>query len=127
MLSEEHNWSHNQVVKVDGVIGLKGSLVALVQHGDALLAGAVGCAYYLSGLQQAVFPVADGILGGVDQLFVELGVAHQQFFDQIAAVFLVENGEAGFKAQGFDLGADYGQAQIMKGADGEAGAIFFAQ
>ena len=40
---------------------------------------------------------------------------------------MVEYREAGFKAQGFDLGANNSQAEVVKGGDGEAFAICFAQ
>ncbi len=54
-------------------------------------------------------------------------MTHQQFFNQLAAVFLVENGKAGAEAQGFDLGANNGQAKVVEGGDCEAFAVFFAQ
>ena len=59
------------------------------------------------GFQQGIFPVGDSVLRRVDQLFIQLRMAHQQLFQQVAAIFLVENREARLKAQGSDLAADY--------------------
>ena len=48
--SEQHDGGHDQVVEVDGVVGFERALVAFVEHGDGLLAGAVGGAYGLAWL-----------------------------------------------------------------------------
>ncbi len=64
---------------------------------------------------------------GVDELFVEFGVANEEFFDEVAAVFLVENGEAGFESEGFDFAADNGEAEVVKGGDGESFAFGFSE
>ena len=52
LLPEQHDWRHYQVIKVYGVVGFECSLVAFIEHGYALLAGAVGGAYCLAGFEQ---------------------------------------------------------------------------
>ena len=118
---EEFQGAAEEVVKVDGGVGLQGVLVALVGAGDDLLevvaavgADGLGGEAFILGAGDGAEDAAGGVLFGIDGEFL------QAAFDDGELVVVVIDDEAAGDLDGFAVAAEDLDAEGVEGAEGHA-------
>ena len=116
--AEQCHRCQDQVVEVEGVVGLEAALVLQVELRRGQGEGLAGPGQRRLGVDAVVLPVRDLPTGAV-RVEADAGLAHQ-FVDQVAAVLGIEDGEARLEAQPGVFAAKDVQAQGMEGGQGQA-------
>ena len=123
LFGEEARRQADEVVEIDGVVGVEAALVVGVKAGEIGLEVVLGLAQGLGGLDEGILPGGDAVLhrGGREGV----GLAHraQVLLDDRLGILGVEEGEAGAQPGAVVVAAQQVQAQGVEGGDAQAAGV----
>ena len=120
---EEARRRADEVVEIDGVVGVQAVLVVGVEAGEVGLEVILGVAEGLGGLDEGVLPGRDTVPGRRRGQGVSLTPAPQVLLDDGLGVLGVKQGEAASQPGVGVVAAQDVEAQGVEGGDGEAPAL----